>query len=160
MFKLGEMISYPMYGVGRIEAIEEKEIRGKVDTYYVLCFRSEGERVMLPVRRAEAANLRPLIDLETAREVLEFLGTDHNEREFANWNRRYRFHLDKLKSGDIFEVASVFKSLCVRKKSRGLSSGERVMFDSARGFLTDELAAVFGRTSDETMERIMACIEQ
>ena len=116
MFKLGEMISYPMYGVGRIEAIEEKEIRGKVDTYYVLCFRSEGERVMLPVRRAEAANLRPLIDLETAREVLEFLGTDHNEREFANWNRRYRFHLDKLKSGDIFEVASVFKSLCVRKK--------------------------------------------
>ena len=156
MFKLGELISYPMHGVGKVEAIEQKEIYGRTNTYYVLCFRSDGVRVMLPVDRAADSNLRALIDEETALRVLEFLSADEDDaRQFANWNRRYRFNLDRLKTGDIFEMASVFKSLCVRDRERGLSSGEKNMFDNVRLFLSDELSAVFGTPSDQTMEWIM-----
>jgi CarD family transcriptional regulator len=149
MFKVGDIVSYPMHGVGVVESIEKREVRGVEDTYYVLCFRADGLKVLLPLGRAEEAGLRHIISAEEAEEVIAFITECEADEPCANWNRRYRFNLDRLKANDTKSIARVVKSLSARSSDRGLSSGEKTMLHNARNFLVDELAAATGRSEEE-----------
>lgn len=141
MFQIGDLVCYPMHGVGVVEAIEEQTILGATMLYYRLRLTIGRMTAMVPVNRAEDVGLRALSDEKTCETVVDFLQTDVCSEESDNWNQRYRDNLDKLRSGDIMVVADVVKCLMRRDREKGLSAGERKMYLTARQVLVAELAA-------------------
>lgn len=151
MFNVGDKVVYPMYGAGVIESIEEKEILGETQKYYVMRMPIGDMKVMIPVNNVENIGLREVVDLGTVKQVLERLKSKEVD-ETTNWNRRYRTNMDKMKSGDIYEVADVVKSLMLREGEKGLSTGERKMLDNARQILISELALASNLKEDQAVE--------
>ena len=156
MFQIGDLVCYPMHGVGVVEAIEEQTILDETAQYYRLRFTIGRMTAMVPVKKAEQVGRRSLADAETCRKVVDFLQTEDCSAESDNWNQRYRDNLDKLRSGDIMVVADVVKCLMRRDRERGLSAGERKMFLTARQVLVGELAASTERSEDEFLPLVGA----
>ena len=138
MFKIGDKVVYPMHGAGVIEAIEEKEVLGEKRQYYILRLPVGDMKVMIPINNGEGVGLREVIDSEGVKEVLKILRRQSSAMS-PNWNRRYRANLEKIKSGNVFEVAEVVRNLIKRDREKGLSSGERKMLENARQILISEL---------------------
>ncbi len=147
MFNVGDYIVYPMHGAGTIDAIEEKNILGQKQSYYII--KMPGEvKVMIPTAKAEEVGVRSIIDKNSAQRVFKILEEDETEMS-QNWNTRYRDNMDKMKSGDIYEVADVVRNLTFKQKEKGLSTGEKRMLLNARQILISELALVQSTTLDE-----------
>ena len=138
MFKIGDKVVYPMHGAGIIESIEEKEVLGEKRYYYILRLPVGDMKVMIPIDNGKQVGLREVIDSDGVERVMGILG-DECSTMSSNWNRRYRANLEKMKSGDIYEVAEVVRNLVKRDQEKGLSSGERKMLESARQILISEL---------------------
>ncbi len=138
MYKIGDKVVYPMHGAGVIESIEEKEILGEKRQYYILKLPVGDMKVMIPINNCREIGLREVIDGEGVQRVIGIL-KDQSTNMSANWNRRYRANLEKIKSGDIYEVAEVVRNLINRDREKGLSSGERKMLENARQILISEL---------------------
>lgn len=155
MFRVGDRVVYPMHGAGTIEGIEQKEILGKTHKYYVLQLPISDMKVMIPVDNTEEIGLRDVIKPSQVDEVLNILRQDSTPMS-SNWNRRYRNNLEKIKSGDIFEVASVVRNLSARNKEKGLSTGERKMLESAKEILLSELILA----SDWDRDKAVSIIEE
>lgn len=141
LFKVGDKVVYPMHGAGIIEAIEEKEILGETRAYYVMHLPVGNIKVMVPMSSAKEVGIREVVDEQGANRVIEIL-QDDGEVDLTNWNHRYRANLDKMKSGDIYELADVVRQLMLRDGGKGLSTGERKMLDNARQMLISELVLV------------------
>ena len=137
MFNVGDKIVYPMHGAGTIDAIEEKDILGEKQNYYII--KMPGEvKVMVPISKAGDVGVRSIIDKEEAGKVLQVL--ESNETEMSNnWNKRYKENMDKMKSGNIYEVADVVRNLSYKQKEKGLSTGEKKMLNNAKQILVSEL---------------------
>jgi len=153
LFNIGDKVVYPMHGAGVIEAIEEKEILGERKKYYIMKIPIGDMKVMIPLDNVEQIGLREVIDEEGVEQVYAIL-KGHHSKMSSNWNRRYRANLEKLKSGDIFQVAEVVRNLTYREKEKGLSTGERKMLDSARQILISELVLAQD-TSKEDVDKII-----
>ena len=138
MFKIGDKVVYPKHGAGVIEAIEEKEVLGEKRQYYILRLPIGDMKVMIPINNSGDIGLREIIDPEEVKTVIGVLQGQTTVMS-TNWNRRYRANLEKIKSGDIFEVAEVVRNLLTRDKEKGLSSGERKMLENARQILISEM---------------------
>ena len=138
MYKIGDRVVYPMHGAGAIESIEEKEILGEKRQYYILKLPVGDMKVMIPITNCREVGLREVIDSDGVQKVIGIL-SDQSTNMSANWNRRYRANLEKIKSGNIYEVAEVVRNLINRDKEKGLSSGERKMLENARQILLSEL---------------------
>jgi len=148
MYHIGDKVVYPMHGAGIIEAIEKKEILGEKKDYYVLRFPIGDMKVMVPVSNVNDLGLREIIGKGQYEKVIQYI--KHGEIHMpSNWNRRYRVNLDKIRSGDIFEVAEVVRSLILRDREKGLSTGERKMLNSAKQILISELVLASGRKQTE-----------
>lgn len=152
MFKVGDKVVYPMHGAGIIEAIEEKEVLGAHKNYYILHLPIGGVKLMVPTAGSGSSLLREVISRDEVPKVFEVLQSQEPP-PCPNWNRRYRANLDKIKTGDIFEVAEVINSLVSRDKEKGLSTGERKMLESARQILLSELALVEGISPNEVQSK-------
>lgn len=153
MFRIGDNIVYPMHGAGTIDSIEEKEILGEKLQYYVI--KMPGEvKVMVPTSKAESLGVRGIIDETGAKNVLKLL--EQYETEMSqNWNKRYRDNLDKMKTGDIYQVADVVRNLTFQQKEKGtLSTGEKKMLSNARLILVSELALA-EKTPQDEVERLI-----
>ncbi|HEY8394496.1 MAG TPA: CarD family transcriptional regulator [Thermaerobacter sp.] len=148
MFKVGDCVVYPLHGAGVIEAIEEREILGERHRYYIMRLPVGDMRVMIPTSAVQACGLRAVIPACQVDAVLEVLRAGATAMS-GNWNHRYRENADKLKSGDVFEVAEVVRNLSWRERERGLSTGERRMLDTARQILISELALAAGLDEHE-----------
>ena len=137
MFNVGDKIVYPMHGAGTIDAIEEKDILGEKQNYYII--KMPGEvKVMVPISKAGDIGVRSVIDKAEAGKVLEVL--EANETEMSNnWNKRYKENMEKMKSGSIYEVADVVRNLSYKQKDKGLSTGEKKMLNNAKQILVSEL---------------------
>ncbi len=137
MFNVGDKIVYPMHGAGTIDAIEEKDILGEKQNYYII--KMPGEvKVMVPISKAGDIGVRSVIDKSEAGKVLEVL--EANETEMSNnWNKRYKENMEKMKSGSIYEVADVVRNLSYKQKEKGLSTGEKKMLNNAKQILVSEL---------------------
>lgn len=137
MFNVGDKIVYPMHGAGTIDAIEEKDILGEKQNYYII--KMPGEvKVMVPISKAGDIGVRSVIDKAEAGQVLEVL--EANETEMSNnWNKRYKENMEKMKSGSIYEVADVVRNLSYKQKEKGLSTGEKKMLNNAKQILVSEL---------------------
>lgn len=147
MFNVGDKIVYPMHGAGTIDAIEEKDILGEKHNYYII--KMPGEvKVMVPTDKAEEVGVRNVINKDEAAKVMSVLG--ENETEMSqNWNKRYRDNMDKMKSGDIYEVADVVRNLSFKQKEKGLSTGEKKMLNNAKQILVSELVLAEHASQDE-----------
>ena len=137
MFNVGDKIVYPMHGAGTIDAIEEKDILGEKQNYYII--KMPGEvKVMVPISKAGDIGVRSVIDKSEAGKVLEVL--EANETEMSNnWNKRDKENMEKMKSGSIYEVADVVRNLSYKQKEKGLSTGEKKMLNNAKQILVSEL---------------------
>ena len=153
MFNIGDNIVYPMHGAGTISSIEEKEILGEKQQYYII--KMPGEvMVMVPTARAEAMGVRSVIDEKSANSVLQVLEKDETEMS-NNWNKRYRENLDKMKTGNIYEVADVVRNLSFKQKEKGsLSTGEKKMLLNAKQILVSELVLA-EHSSKEEIEKLI-----
>lgn len=137
MFNVGDKIVYPMHGAGTIDAIEEKDILGEKQNYYII--KMPGEvKVMVPISKADDVGVRGIIDKEEAGKVLQVLEADETEMP-NNWNKRYKENMEKMKSGNIYEVADVVRNLSYKQKEKGLSTGEKKMLNNAKQILVSEL---------------------
>lgn len=153
MFNIGDKIVYPMHGAGTIKDIEEKNILGKTEPYYILEMPGE-VKVMVPINKAESIGVRNIIDKEKADKVFSILGHDSTEMSM-NWNKRYRDNMDKMKSGDIYEVADVVRNLSFKQKEKGtLSTGEKKMLLNAKQILVSELVLA-EHSSKEEIEKLI-----
>lgn len=152
MFNVGDKIVYPMHGAGTIDAIEEKDILGEKQAYYII--KMPGEvKVMVPTTKAEEIGVRNIIDKESAGKVIQIL--EENETEMShNWNKRYRDNMEKMKSGDIYEVADVVRNLAFKQKEKGLSTGEKKMLNNAKQILVSELVLAEHASQDDVEQLI------
>ena len=143
MYKIGDSVVYPMHGAGVIEDIEQKEILGKEQSYYVVRMPIGDMKVMVPMENAQGVGMRDVIDKQKAHEVLKSFRTVETD-VIQNWNKRFRENMVKIKSGDVFEVAAVVKSLMLRDRQKGLSTGERKMLANAKQILISEIVVATG----------------
>ena len=137
MYNVGDEVVYPMHGAGRIVAIEEREVMEEKQSYYILEMPGE-VKVMIPTATAEEHGIRSVINKEEAQKVMSVLEQDETEME-KNWNKRYRENMDKMKSGNIYEIADVVRNLSFKQKEKGLSTGEKKMLLNAKQILVSEL---------------------
>ncbi|MBE3583775.1 MAG: CarD family transcriptional regulator [Limnochordaceae bacterium] len=157
MFKIGDKVVHPMHGAGIIEDIQEKEVLHEKHRYYVMRLPVGELKVLIPMDSAEAVGLRQVIDRSSVDQVLDILKGNTTGMS-SNWNRRYRANLEKIRSGDIFEVAQVVKNLAERDREKGLSTGEKRMLESARQILLSELALAQDATEEEVATELEHCL--
>ncbi|MGI6037372.1 MAG: CarD family transcriptional regulator [Limnochordia bacterium] len=158
-FEVGDKVVYPMHGAGIIEAIEEKEILGEKHKYYIMHLPIGDMRVMLPMANVKEIGLRPVIEREDVPEVIKLLRAEQTKMS-VNWNRRYRANMEKMKTGDIREVAEVVRNLVIRDNEKGLSTGERKMLETAKQILVSELILVSGKTEEEVEAHLEEWLSQ
>lgn len=152
MFNVGDKVVYPMHGAGVIEAIEEKAILDERQSYYII--KMPGEvKVMVPTAKAEEIGVRNIIDKASAEKVIEVLEQESTEMSM-NWNKRYRDNMEKMKTGNIYEVADIVRNLSFKQKEKGLSTGEKKMLLNAKQILVSELVLA-EHASQEDVEKLV-----
>ena len=140
--------SIPHHGAGQVVKKEEKNILGEVRQYLTIKILHNDMTVMVPCENAGKAGLRRVIDEETVKKVLAVLSDDVSEMP-KNWNRRFKHNRDKIKTGDIYELAEVVRNLAIREQDKGLSTGEKQMYTRAKKILASELMYALDKTEDE-----------
>ena len=147
-FEIGDNVVYPHHGAGQVVKKEEKNILGEVREYLTIKILHNDMTVMVPCENAGKAGLRRVIDEETVKKVLAVLAADVSEMP-KNWNRRFKHNRDKIKTGDIYELAEVVRNLAVREQDKGLSTGEKQMYTRAKKILASEMMYALEKTEDE-----------
>ncbi|MEG1501031.1 MAG: CarD family transcriptional regulator, partial [Clostridiales bacterium] len=138
MFAIGDKVVYPVHGAGVIEAIEKREVLGEERNYYVLRIFSGDMKLLVPVENIREIGMRGVISSQEADDVLTIF-TEKADILDDNWNRRYRLNMEKIKSGNVRNVAIVVRNLMLRDNERPLSAGEKKMLEYARRILFSEL---------------------
>jgi CarD family transcriptional regulator len=146
-FAIGDKAVYPSQGVAEVVGIEQKEISGKMQQFYVLRVLESDNRIMVPTDKSGQVGLRRIAGEEEIDEVRQILRDKEVHVDRQTWNRRYRGFMEKIRSGSLFEVAEVFRDLYRLKGLKPLSFGERRMLDTARGLIVQELSVA--RAEDE-----------
>ncbi len=137
-YNVGDKVVYPHHGAGRILEVMEREIRGERKQYLTIRILHNDMTVMVPVENAERAGIRAVIDEVMVDEVMGVLRDDATLMP-KNWNRRLKHNREKIKSGDIFELADVVRNLALRDADKGLSTGEKQMLGRVKKILASEL---------------------
>ena len=158
-YKIGDRILYPMHGAGTIEAIEEQEILGEKHSYYVLRLPSGDMKVMLPIKKLAEIGVRDIITPAEGQKVLDAIYGEIVSDD-ANWNKRYRENMELLRTGDIYKVLDVVKSLMLRDKIKGLSTGERKMLSNAKQILISELVLSGTAQASDAEEKLADAIDK
>jgi CarD family transcriptional regulator len=158
MFCVGDMIAHPMHGAGVIDSIEERKMNGASRTYYILKMPTGGMVLMIPTETSEQIGVRPIVDSKEADALMASI-PELDVEMTSNWNRRYRENMQKLKSGDLHEVAHVVKGLVARGLEKGLSTGERKMLLSAKQILISEIVLSKKQTYEEVESHLNTLLE-
>ena len=140
MFKIGDLAVYPAQGVGVIEAIENREVGGKKQLFYVMKIMGNGMKIMIPMNSAKSVGLREVIMKKEIPKVYAILRNKDVTIDKQTWNKRYRDYLEKIKTGSVFEIARVLRDLFILKSDKNLSFGERKMMDTAKNLLIKEIS--------------------
>ena len=146
MFKVGDKVVYPHHGAGTVVKKEQREVLGQKREYLTIKILHNDMTVNVPCENAEAVGLRRVIDEQMVEKVLKALQGSGTVMP-KNWNRRFKHNRDKMKTGDIFELAEVVRNLSLRDHEKGLSTGEKQMFVKAKKILASEL--MYAKALDE-----------
>jgi CarD family transcriptional regulator len=153
-FKVGDKAVYPARGVAEIVSIDEKDIAGNRQRFYVLRLLDTDHKIMVPVSNASGIGLRKPISDKEIKEIFRILKVTDVPFDNQTWNRRYRGFMDKIKTGSVFDVAEVLRDLSRLKSSKALSFGERQMLEKARGLIVKEIAVARGKAEDKVLTEI------
>ncbi len=153
-FKVGDKAVYPDQGVAEVIRIEEKDIGGNRQRFYVLRVLDTDRKIMVPVSNASAVGLRQVINEQEIDEIFDILKERTIAFDNQTWNRRYRGFMDKIKTGSIYDVAEVLRDLYRLKTDKQLSFGERRMLDKARGLIVKEIAIAREQTEENVKTEI------
>ena len=154
MFEIGDMAVYPTQGVGVIEDIEVREYSGQVQKFYILRIVDSDMKIMVPIGNAQTVGLRHLIDQKRIIRVFDALAEPSGSGKIASWSRRQREYNDKLKTGDLLEVAQVLRDLYQISSAKELSYGEKKVLEQARKLLVTEVALAEGAKEDQVARRL------
>lgn len=154
MFKVGDMAVYPTQGVGVIEAIEAREVAGSRQDFYVLRIVDGDMKIMIPVSNVKSVGMRTPIPRDRVSSVYDVLEQQQVLGKVASWSRRQREYTEKIRSGDLLEVAEVLRELYLLKEGKELSYGEKKFLEQARRLLVKEVAAVEGAHEDKVVARV------
>jgi CarD family transcriptional regulator len=152
-FELGDHVVYPHHGAGKVLKKEDMEMLGERREYLTIKILHNDMTVMVPTENAALAGLRRVIDEETVKKVLAVLQDECSEMP-KNWNRRFKHNRDKIKTGDIYELAEVVRNLAIRESEKGLSTGEKQMFTRAKKILASELMYALEMDEEEVEQHI------
>jgi CarD family transcriptional regulator len=152
-YEIGDHVVYPHHGAGKVLKKEMKDILGEKREYLTIQILHNDMTVMVPSENAGKAGLRRVIDESTVKKVLAVLQDDVSEMP-KNWNRRFKHNRDKIKTGDIYELAEVVRNLAIREQEKGLSTGEKQMFTRAKKILASELMYALEMGEDEAEEHL------
>jgi CarD family transcriptional regulator len=147
-FALGDHVVYPHHGAGKVMKKEEMEMLGERREYLTIKILHNDMTVRVPTENAALAGLRRVIDEETVEKVLDVLRDEVSEMP-KNWNRRFKHNRDKIKTGDIYELAEVVRNLSLRESEKGLSTGEKQMFTRTKKILASELMYALDKDEEE-----------
>ena len=136
-FKIGDKVVYPHHGAGKVLKKEKKKLLGESREYLTIQILHNDMTVMVPCEKTGVAGLRRVIDHATVKKVVAVLQDDVSEMP-GNWNRRFKHNREKIRTGDIFELAEVIRNLSALESEKGLSSGEKQMFVRAKRILASE----------------------
>jgi len=146
LYKVGDKVVYPHHGAGTVVKKEEREVLGAQREYLTIKILHNDMTVNVPCENVEKVGLRKVIDEEMVEQVVKAL-TGSGTVMPKNWNRRFKHNRDKMKTGDIFELAEVVRNLSLRDHEKGLSTGEKQMFVKAKKILSSEL--MYAKDMDE-----------
>ncbi|MCR4692396.1 MAG: CarD family transcriptional regulator [Firmicutes bacterium] len=153
MFKIGDKVFYPMYGAGTICGIEERKILGEKKMYFTMKMPLDDAVAMIPTDTCESIGVRYIISEKEASKALSaFKSEEVSEDE--NWNKRHRDNMDKLRTGDIYQLIGVVKGLMLRDKKKGLSTSERKMLGVAKQMFISEIVLT-GSANQNDVESIL-----
>jgi CarD family transcriptional regulator len=160
VFRKGDRVVYPHHGAAVIEDLQEREILGERRTYFVLRLAHQDLTLMVPIDNTQEVGLREVCSKREVRKVFEILREDEVNNVPTNWNRRFKTNVEKLRSGDIFQVAEVVRSLSLREKEKGLSAGEKRMLAKARQILISELTFAVDASEEKTEAMLDKVLEE
>ncbi|MGI6092614.1 MAG: CarD family transcriptional regulator [Veillonellaceae bacterium] len=158
MLTVGDKVVYPMHGAGVIEAIEEHEVLGQRQQYYILSIPYGGMKVMIPLHNVNNVGLREVIGDTEVEKVADILKSEPDQVN-ANWNRRFNMNLAKIKSGSIYEVAEVVRNLMQQDHAKKLSTGERRLLDTAKHIMVSELVLACGKDASRVEDWVNGLLQ-
>ncbi|MED0733751.1 CarD family transcriptional regulator [Aneurinibacillus aneurinilyticus] len=151
LFQVGDKVVYPMHGAGVIEAIEEKEILGEKQQYYIIKMPIGNMKLLVPMEKASNVGIRLVVDMLTLENTL-LIFHDRELEKLLPWNQRYRINMDKIRTGDIQEGAEVVCDLMRMNETKRLNTSEKRMLDNAKDILISKLALVKGFTENQAID--------
>jgi CarD family transcriptional regulator len=157
MFNIGDMAVYPAHGVGVIEAIENREVMGNKQHFYVMKILGNNAKIMIPKNGAESVGLREVITEEEIPRIYEILSERDVQVDKQTWNKRYKEYWEKIKTGSVYEIAKVLRDLFTLKLDKDLSFGERKMMDTAKSLLIMEIS-IAANCEEREVERNLSNI--
>ena len=157
-FNVGDRVVYPHHGAAVVEKKEMKEAFGEKTEYLVLKMAHGDMTLSVPSEKAEEVGMRWPISTEDVEDLFEVLAK-RDVREPANWSRRFKNHQEKLKSGDVYQVAEVVRNLALRDKDKGLSAGEKSLFTKARNVLVSELSFALDVSEDDALAKVEGALD-
>ena len=159
MYKVGDKVVYPHHGAGTVVKKETREVLGEKREYLTIKILHNDMTVNVPADNAERVGLRKVIDEQMVSKVLKAL-TGNGTTMPKNWNRRFKHNRDKIKTGDIYELAEVVRNLAIREQEKGLSTGEKQMFTRAKKILASELMYALEMEEDEAEEHLDGLLDK
>jgi CarD family transcriptional regulator len=156
-FEVGDNVVYPHHGAGKVLKKEMKEVLGESREYLTIKILHNDMTVMVPTENAAVAGLRRVIDEETLQKVMALLQDECSDMP-KNWNRRFKHNRDKIKTGDIYELAEVVRNLAIREHQKGLSTGEKQMYTRAKKVLASEMMYALDMDEDQVDIHLISVI--
>ncbi|MCT8138264.1 CarD family transcriptional regulator [Anaerobacillus sp. CMMVII] len=160
MYSIGDKIFYPMHGAGIIEAIEEKEVLGTKQLYYIMNLSLGKLNVMIPTQKTTRLGIREIVDSSVMENVLTLFSNESEVDSPSHPNQRYRNNMDKMKTGDIFEGARVIRDLSHISKKKSLGTSDKLMLNNARQILISELVLVKNMEESQATDYLNEVINQ
>ena len=158
-YEIGDQVVYPHHGAGKVLKKELKTMLGEEREYLTIKILHNDMTVMVPTANAGRAGLRRVIEEEAVEKVLSVL-RDAVSVMPKNWNRRFKHNRDKIRTGDVYELAEVVRNLSIRESEKGLSTGEKQMYTRAKKILASELMYALEMEEGEAEEHIDSLIEE
>ena len=158
-FEEGDNVVYPHHGAGVVLKKETKDLLGEKRDYLTIQILHNDLTVMVPCENAGIAGLRRVIDEEQIKKVIDVLTDDVSDMP-KNWNRRFKYNREKIKTGDVFELAEVVRNLAIREMEKGLSTGEKQMYTRAKKILASEFMYAIDKDEEEAEEYLDELLEE
>jgi len=159
VYRKGDTVVHPEHGAAIIEDLRERDFLGERKKYFVLKLAYGDLTLMVPVDNTKDVGLREVVSKQEVKKVLDVLREDESKMA-TNWSRRFKNNMEKLHSGDPYQVAEVVKNLSIRDKQKGLSAGEKRMLAKARQILVSELVFATGSSEQEAERMIDKVLEE